>query len=249
MRIICVLLILLSVPGFAAQLLGTSCHMDSQHPEFAAFWNDSTQVDWGEKPIERSPGCSTHVFIRNDSPKPLQIDDVTLNGINLRKAVAFSTQRKMRKSVYPASVYFSDQDKNALIAAGEPVWWRVEPNSIPPGGVSEVTIRLRKSPIGKTLTVGVGDLEVSVPVKVNQPLIESISFGADAVYLYLPKSPVKVMTDGREIAFTAGHDSRITITPVTCKLAEPLTRASFHVLQAVFADGSKASAGLRAWSD
>ena len=253
MRVCCVLvLLLLAATAYGGMtVLGYSSHIDVQHPEFEAFWSDSSQLDWGEKPVKRAPGCSIHVFLRNDGPQPLEIQDVTLNGISLTKAVAFSEQRKMRKAVFPASIYFSSLPKDSLIAAGEPVWWRVEPNPIPQNGVSEVTIRLRRAPVGKTLTLEVGDMKASVPVKADQPRIESISFGPnlDQVYLYFSKAPTKVLMDGRAIKFTAKSYPNMDITPVVCKLNTALASASFHVFQGVYAGGIlTASAGIRAWS-
>ena len=252
MRVYCllVLLFLAAAAYGSVNVLGTSCHIDVQHPEFEAFWSDSSQLDWGEKPVKRASGCSVHVFLRNDGPQPLEIQDVTLNGISLMKAVAFSEQRKMRKAVYPASIYFSNLPKDSLIAAGEPVWWRVEPNPIAPNAVSEVTIRLRRAPVGKTLTIGIGALKASVAVKADQPRIESISFSPnlDQVYLYFSKAPTKVLMDGRAIKFTANSYPNMDITPVVCKLDTPLAKALFHVFQGTFADGTTACAGIRAWS-
>jgi len=250
---VCCVLVLLLLAATAyggMNVLGTSCHIDVQHPEFDAFWSDSSQLDWGAKPIQRPPGCSIHVFIRNDGAQALEIKDVTLEGISLKKAIAFSQDRKFRKLIFPASIYFSSLPKDSLIAAGEPVWWRVEPNPIPQNGVSEVTIRLRRAPIGKTLTIGLDALKVSVPVKADQPRVESISFGPnlDQVYLYFSKAPSKVLMDGRAIKFTAKSYPNMDITPVVCKLNTALASASFHVFQGVYAGGTTASAGIRAWS-
>jgi hypothetical protein len=252
MRVYCILVLLfLAAAAYGSvSVLGTSCRTDVQHPEFEAFWSDSSQLDWGAQPVKRPSGCSIHVFLRNDGPQPLEIQDVTLNGISLVKAVAFSEQRKMRKAVYPASIYFSNLPKDALIAAGEPVWWRVEPNPIPPNSVSEIVVRLRRAPIGKTLTIGLDALKIPVQVKSDQPRIESISFSPslNQVYLCITKAPTKVLIDGREIKFTAKTDTNLDITPVVCKLDKPLAKASFHAFTGVFQDGSAASAGIRAWS-
>ena len=255
MRICCILLILIcAVPSFGAlDVLGTSCHIDIQYPEFAAFWSDSRQLDWGEKPVERPSGCSIHVFVRNTAAEPLEIQDVTLEGISLSKAVAFSQQRKMRKAVFPAGIYFSDLPKaqrDTLIAAGEPVWWRIEPNPI--ASVSEIVIRLRRAPIGKTLALGVDGLKVSIPVKADQPRIEGISFGPnlDQVYVYFKgRQPSKMLMDGHEIASLIMSDPKLDISLAVCKLDKPLANASFHVFQGLYADGSTATAGIRAWSD
>ena len=237
MRLFLALLILFcAIPSCVAlDVLGTSCHVDVQYPEFAAFWSDSKKLDWGAKPELRPPGCSIHVFLRNNDPQPVEMQDVTLEGISLREAVVLSQERKLRKLIFPASIYYSKLPKaqrDALIAAGEPVWWRVEPN--PLDSVSEIVIRLRRAPIGKTLSVGVGTLKVLVPVKADQPRIESISFGPnlDEVYLYLHGGkPSKVLLDGTEIASSIVDDPKLDISLAVSKLDKPLAKASFHVFQ------------------
>ena len=87
------------------QLLGSHYRADVPYPQFARFWSDNCLLgeDWAESigrtiPRATTLGGSAHLFIRNDDPQPLTITDVTLQGISLREAIAFSDQRRLRKS-------------------------------------------------------------------------------------------------------------------------------------------------------
>jgi len=244
------------------EVLGSYYRPDTPFPQFAQFWGGSSQV---EKEAGSALGASVHVFVRNTGEQPLEIKDVLLEGVSLKQAIAFSDQRKFKKVAFAASIYFSDlpkAERDSLIAAGEPVWWKVEPESIPPAGTAQAVVRLRRAPSGEALRLGLrcadGVTEVSVPVKPSQSRVESISFSPtlDQVYLYLRhaepgKSPSRILMDGRDITSrsSVGRDANLDTVPVVCKLEAPLARASFHCFQAVYEDGSAAIGGIRAWAD
>ncbi len=253
----------------APQVLGTHYRADVPFPQFGRFWGDHCLLgeDWAEAvgrtiPRATALGGSLHLFIRNDDTGPLTIEDVTLQGISLRKAIAFSDQRRVRK---PASIYFSSltaRERQTLIDAGEPVWWRVDPPIVGPGETAEVTVRLRYVPKIPELRLEyrAGNLAMRAGVAIEEalPRIESVSFAQDLarVYLYLrdPRTPgakpERLFLDGQDITNRCRmfSDPGIELTPAVVQLRAPLTPGSLHSFQAVYADQRSAWAGVRAFA-
>lgn len=266
--------IVLAWAGTAAaagpELLGTYCRTDQPFPEFTRFWSEGAPSEDGPAnpdvqaaPRSVSPGCSLHVFVRNAESQPLRIDDVLLQGISLKKAIAFSEQRKNRK---PASIFFarlSDAERRTLIAAGEPVWYRVDPQPLAPGQIGEVTVRLRGVPKAADVRMELEHTDRTVPVTVavqsGSPRLEGVSFSPDLrevfVYLTHPKTrgqaPARILFDGQDVTRSAriGVDARIDVVPVVIRLAKAPPAGSFHCLEATYPDGTAAWAGIRAWHD
>lgn len=262
-----------SLPA-AAELdtLGALYRPDAPFPEFTCFWSDSGQRELqlrGQAAMEQAgkepQGGSIHLFLRNTAQSSVTIQDVLLEGVSLKRAVAFSEQGKLRENLHAASIHFSDlpaAERDRLISAGEPIWWKVDPQPIPAGGTAEVVVRLRLAPGSKTLRLGLehadGIAESAVPIHATQTRMESISFSpaVDTVFLYLRhpvpgKSPSRILMDGQDVTSLCaiGRDAGLDTVPVVCKLNDPLARASFHCFQAVYPDGTTATGGLRAWAD
>ena len=242
------------------QVLGASYRADKPFPQFQQFWSDSTQVEGARV---ASLGGSVHVYLRN-TDQPLRIDDVLLEGISLKRAIAYSEKRKFKGTLFAASIYYSDlsqAERDKIISLGEPVWWKADPQPVPSGGAAEVVIRLRKTPQADNLKVVLqyagGKVEASIPVKAEYPAIESIGFSPalDKVYLYSrhskPNEPVKVLMDGIDItsACTIGLDPKMPVTPIVCQPTSPLARGYYHTFQVTYSDGSTAIAGIRAFAD
>jgi hypothetical protein len=258
-----------SCSGEGPEILGVSYQADVPFPQFSQFWKDSSaeeEAATADVQKAREPlGGYVHVFLRNSGSEPIEIEDVLLEGVSLKKAVAYSDQRKFKKVARAANLYFSDlpqADRDRLISLGEPVWWKAEPATIPAQGVGEVVIRLRRTPKAEKVQIGVvaatGTLQASAPMHAQEPRVESIGFapGLYQVYLYVRhpekgRLPAKVLLDGEDITgrATVGKDSGLDTTPVVCRLSVALEPASFHVFQAVYDDGAKASAGIRAYAD
>lgn len=257
-----VLLLCSAAPAHAVEVLDAAFLPDVPFPEYSAYWSDSTLP---EPEPAKNLGGNIQVFIRNTGQKPIQVEDVLFEGISLKRAIAFSNQRKFKKVAFAASIYFSDladAERNRLIESGEPVWWKVEPQSIAPSQCGQIIIRLRRAPKSPALKLALrtsdGTTELSVSMKANQPRIQGISFSKnlDQVYLYLnhPKpgtAPTRVFVDGADVTVSCsiGMDKAVDVVPVVCPLKSPLERASFHCFQAIYADGLKATAGIRAWND
>ena len=261
---------MLPVGAGAAQtldVLATYYRPDEPFPEFNHIWREREpdEAEAGATSAARQPvlGASVHVLVHNATSDVLAIDDVLLQGISLKRAIAFSDQRKNRK---PASIYFaalSAAEKQTLVDAGEPIWWRVDPPSLMPGQTGEATIRLRFAPKPETLRIDLahaqGRVMATVLRRAAPPRFEGISFSPDRrdVYLYLKnpaspgKGPARILIDARDVTLSAriASDSKTTVTPVVLRLDTPLEGLSFHGWRALWPDGSMAVAGIRVWSD
>ena len=207
-------------------------------------------------------GACLQLYIRNASAKTVAITNVNFQGVSLAEAIAFSDQGTT--SLSPASIHFSKlppADIDRLLAAGEPVWWKAEPPSLPPGGFAEVTIRLRRQTRIKTALEVLANNAVwkaRVPAR-EAPRFTGISFSPslNVVYGYVQHpqwpgaTPVKVLLDGRDLTArtTIASDSRADVVPLVLRLGQPLDKGSFHCFQAIYHDGSMAIAGIRAWGD
>jgi hypothetical protein len=64
-------------------------------------------------------------------------------------------------------------------------------------------------------------------------------------------SPAQILLDGQDITgqSTISADDSMDVLPVVCNLGSPLTKGSFHCFQAVYGDGSRASAGARVYAE
>ncbi len=104
-------------------------------------------------------GATLRVFLRNASGAPRGIDAVLLNGIDLAQHIL--PIHREHRGLRAASHLLNDDSrtppavKQRLDALGAPIWYRVRPNPIPPGGFTEVTIRLRTIPTTSSLEISV----------------------------------------------------------------------------------------------
>lgn len=252
----------------AVQIIDAFLVADRPFPEFVQYWSDLEPGEWAAaaaRERQRVLGGYIHIYVKNDTAQPVTIDDVLLQGISLKRAIAYSSQRKYKKVTYAASIYFanlSKAERETLINAGEPVWWKVDPSQIKPGESAGVTIRLRRLTPGAGIKVSLkmGDRTLEVPVDpvARKSLVKSVGFGEGLkeIYLYFESSNSqaklqRILLDGQDITSmcTIGLDSRVHVSPVVCKLPSALVRGSFHCFTGIYDDGSKASAGLRCWGD
>ncbi len=274
-RLACVAALAAGLSGASAlaapiEVLSAQYLADIPFPDYAPYWAQSSSpvhdsvLSAGRQPDPRPLGGSVHVFLKNTGDQTVEVEDLLLEGISLKRAIAFSDQRKFKRLVYAASLYFSDlgdTERKRLIEMGEPVWWRVRPARIGPGECAEAMVRLRSAPpAGLKLTVqcgGGGLAEAAITTDSAPPHIESISFSQklDTVYLYCQtsggKGPTKILVDGVDVTERSeiGADAHASLAPVEISLPKPASRMSFHCFQALYASGAEASAGTRAFAD
>ncbi len=258
--------------AMSSDIAAAAYHPDTPFPEFMPLWREGWpwKDEHGEKmryAYEGMPlGGYLFVHLRNPGPAPLQVSDVLLSGVSLCEGIAPQPGVKVTgEDRFPSSLLFSNLPRaqiDRLMTAGEPVWWKAEPMSIPPGGMGEVTVRLRRDPRVDRLRVGLScdngkTLETVVKTDEPQPRFFSINFssGLDEVFAYLrhPSGtgipPNRMLVDGKDVTAhcTIAADRAVNTVPVVIQLERPFEESTFHVFQAVYPDGSAATAGLRAW--
>jgi hypothetical protein len=256
------------VAALSSDVVGSAYRADIPFPQFLHLWSEGWALkdQQGETLQYASTnmplGAYVHVYLHNSSTNAASVTDVKLQGVSLTEAIAFSNRKS--GDIAPASIHFSElpkTDLDRLIAAGEPVWWKVEPPSLPPGGFAEVTVRLRRQPrTPVTLQALAGESTWTAQVTpANTPRFMGISFnpGLDTVYAYVQHpqpahaAPVKILLDGEDVTSrtTIAADPALNVTPLVISPAQPLARGSFHCFVATYDDGSAAMAGIRAWGE
>ncbi|HOB74420.1 MAG TPA: hypothetical protein PKG54_07830 [Phycisphaerae bacterium] len=252
------------------EVIGAVSRADTPFPQFTHLWSEGWALESKDgDPLQSTrvdlpPGAYLHVYLRNASAGRVEVNDVLLEGVNLSKAIAFSHQAKV-SGMWPASLHFSKLPKDQidrLIEAGEPVWWKAEPWTVPAGGATEVVVRLRRLPRPAALQVEVvaGEERASVRVPCGGPAaprVEGLSLSAslDEVVLYArhPKRetrPMGMRMDGRDLMSRSriAFDPELGVVVVSARLESMLARGSFHLFEVAYADGSVARAGQRAFS-
>ena len=254
-------------PGALPRVLDAAYRADSPFPEYLPFWTESWSLkdasgetlQYAGRDMPR--GGNVHVFLLNTDSRPLSVDDVLLQGVSLTRAVAFSDDSRKR-GLHPAGIRFAEltaEKLEALEQAGRPVWWRIEPNPIPPHGAAELLVRLRGQPqtqtLGLSITCPPGSRRARVGTSSARPPIEGIGFAPalDSLHAYVSSTapPAHVFLDGRDVTHRAqlAHDADVGLAFVEVQLDEPLPRGSFHCVQVRCSDGRTASAGLRAYAE
>ena len=211
-------------------------------------------------------GAAVHVFLKNNNSASVTIQDAQLAGVSLNQALTLINQGQ---TVLPTSIYLANSSNlitapqlQTLVNAGEPVWYKFAPATVPPGGTAQVAVRLRRPPTTPSINLNVvhsaGSTNVAVTVQTNQPALAGVSFSADLTKVYLywrvaqpGQAPGQVLMDGVDVTAntTTSTDAAVNLAPSILQFSQALTNGSFHVFQGVFGDGQKATAGLRAWSN
>lgn len=242
---------------------------DVPYPQFMHLWSEGWALKTRDGELasyahkDMPLGAYVQVCFQNRSSNSVAVSDVKLEGVALSAALPFSPHRAGR--MHPASIHFSKLPKEeiaALTAAGEPVWWKVEPPRLAPGAFGEATIRLRRQTKAAAVTVEIIATNASWQARVQtnaQPRFLGIAFdpGLNTVYAYLSSpaprraTPVRLFLDQEEVTARAtfASDPAVNVAPVVLRLPRPLARGSFHCFRALYDDGSAAVAGIRAWSD
>lgn len=238
----------------AVVIVDAAYRVDRMFPEFYSFWKSSYK--WGDSVPASNPGASLCVYLHNNGTSAVTVSDISINGQSLSSAMRCSDD------LFYCSKQACGTGTNAtMVAAGEPLWWRVSQNPIPAGGTTEIRVRMRAK-VSATLSLAVSagsSLPATVITTVDPPRIAGIGYSSDStkVYLYL-RHPVKgtvptqILVDNVDktssCAIGAG-DSDAEIQPVCINLGSALARGSYHTFQAVYADGSKATDGIRVYND
>lgn len=250
-------------------LLDAAYRADESFPQFAPFWHEDASLPQSTNAAGRRQtnserlGGAIHIFVRNSSYRPLELEDVLLEGLSLRNSLAYSDQRMKRKF---ASIDFANMTEDArqqLVRVGEPVWFKIDPRPIPVGGVGQVVIRLRQTPqtpmVKLELVYGDNRTALTVRSEPSQPRVAGLSFSnhLDSVYMYFrrldtdDRIPSKILLDGNDITMMTWLPRACPgpIVPAVVRLTKPLVPASLHCFQGIYGDGTMASASARVWAD
>lgn len=280
-RFLCILVLTVAVwivpstpaSAEAGTLLGADFRPDTPFPEFAPLWREG----WGLRDekgdliryatANMPLGGYLHAFISNPGTSGLKIEDVSLQGISLVRAIAPDGPGKNRDNRFASSIAFGNlsvDEMNTMIAAGEPVWWKADPFEIPPQGSAEIVIRLRRVPQVEKIAISVSTDKAApivghIDIKAKSPQIVSIGFSpaCDRAYLYLKHPdrnavPKSVRIDGHDVSggTRIASDPSQTITPAVVKLDQPIKQGAFHLFEVGYQDGSSARSSIRVdWPD
>ncbi len=239
----------------AVTLLGVQYQQDDPLTEYLCLWHDR---DYPTSCGADSVGANLHVYVRNDGASAVTVNDVTLAGYSLDTVITL----KEFNGHYPYSIYYYwDNPPQAIFDAGEPVWFKADPPTIPPGGVAQAVIRLRRVPVTNPVSVGVvtsaGTVNTTIPIDANAPQLASVGFSPDRTQVTLHwrrsggAAPVAVKMDGTDVTantVTVG-DPGVNFAASVITLPAPLSAMSYHVFQGAYGDGKTATASLRTRAD
>lgn len=242
----------------ALEVLDAVYHPDRMLPEWNYFYSSSYRP--GDVVPDRVQGGHIYVYLYNNGTGSVTVSDFTINGMGLVAGLKCYTDKTYRCDLYACSVYYP-YVKQTLVDAGEPVWWRVEPSTIPAGGVGEVVVRMRRTVAG-TLACGVvagSTIPLSIPVSATDgPRVMDHFYdaGGGKLYLYVRhpvsgKIPTAVYVDQTNVTSncTFAADPNLDVVAIRVSPSPSLARGTYHVFRAVYDDGTKASFGLRVYSD
>ncbi len=236
-------------------VLGVGYQQDKPYSEYQCLWHDKDYPTTCGVPA--ATGANVHAYLRNDGSSAVTVSDVTLAGYSLNKILRAKIigDHPPLRSIF----YYWDNPPQDIYDAGEPIWYKADPATIPPGGVAQVVVRLRFVPRTRPVSLGIvtsaGTLPVSVPVVADSPQLASVGFSPDlkTVYLHWRRadgvSPATILMDGRDVtaSTTTVSDPTLNFGATALELASPLAAMSYHVFQGVYLDGSTATASTRAW--
>lgn len=240
----------------AVSLLGVQYQEDDPFTEYQCFWKDSSYPTSCGVPL---PGANLHVLLKNDGTSAVTLDDVILAGYNLKSILK---QNDLNGHITNSIWFYWDNPPQSVLDAGEPSWYKMDPQSIPAGGVGQVIVRLRRVPTTPTLAVSVdtsaGVLNTNIAVDANAPQLANISFSEDLRKVYLTwrrtggvasAAPSTIKMDGADagsITTTVGDPSYDFAVSVV-SLSTALPEMSYHVFQGIYSNGQMATGGVRAW--
>ena len=137
-----------SAVNAAVQVIGVQYQPDQLFPEYNCIWHDRNYPTSCQSNI---PGCNVHVFLKNTGGGPVTVTDATVKGYSLEDILQDGDIIGARSLYYNWDIPPAD----LVTGAGEPVWYKASPRTIPAGGVGQVVVRLRYIPTDPAVAVGV----------------------------------------------------------------------------------------------
>ncbi|MCF7854149.1 MAG: hypothetical protein K9N51_05065 [Candidatus Pacebacteria bacterium] len=209
-----------------------------------------TEWEWSEGwshwrqyfPHHFKRGATIHAFVKNTGEEPLQITGISLNGA-------------------PMEALQTTPEK-----VGQVVWHRVNPETIAPGNIGTVYVRLRnipRDPIALRLSTE-NDRQLSTTIDADTH--EKIRLGhvgfnriMDTAYVYVDNYSESIFTlrniyvDGKDLTGTSRTIQKTTAPGrpalVVIPLGEPLEYGSFHCFKVTTEEGETAMYQVRVRDD
>ncbi len=236
----------------AVTLLGVQYQQDNPYTEYQCIWHDRNYpTDCGAV----VGGSNIHAYLKNTGASSVTVSDATLAGYSLKTVIKRSSTYHNANSIY----FYWDNPPQSILDAGEPVWYKADPSTIPPGGVAQVVVRLRHVPVTQPVSLGIvtsgGSVSATIPVDANAPQLASVGFSQDRTKVYLHwrraggAAPTTIKMDGVDVTantITVG-DPSVNFAASVLTLGSALPQGSYHVYQGIYTDGKTATASLRTW--
>jgi len=236
-------------------LLGVQYQEDNPYTEYLCYWHDR---NYPTSCSTDHPGANLHVYLKNDGGSAVTLDDVDLETYSLDYAL----KQKWQGDHDCNSIWFRwDNPPDAILNAGEPAWYRMDPVSIPAGGVGQVIVRCRRVPTTTPLDVDVDTsanvIYADVTVDNTAPMLANISFSQDlkTVYMYWRRpngtAPTTIKMDGTDVTSSCETVSDVNLD-MACTVytrSTALTEMDYHVFQGIYSDSKEALGGIRVWKN
>jgi len=238
-------------------LLGVQYQEDEFDSDFYCFWD--VQDYPTSCPTYYAPGANAHVFFKNTGESSVTIDDIELEDYSLPVVIK---EKVLGQNVAHSIYFYWDDPPSAIMNAGEPVFYRCEPQTtVPAGEVGMVTVRLRSVPSTDPIDIDVeastNTITGSIDIDNTVPRVANVSFSSDrkTVYIHWRRSdntaPATIKMDGTDIttdcATENDSDYDFCVTKYTRSTA--LSNMSLHVYEGIWSDSEKALAGVRTYAN
>lgn len=182
----------------------------------------------------QKPAGALHIYLKNLDIKPITISKISIEGKNIDEL--------LKENI---------------------IWYRVNPETIAPGNISETIIRFREKPEKNIMNIqffAETGSSIQMKIEMKLPIIKigyvAFNQNIDQMYVYIEKRSneqlglSKVYLNGTDITSNAeiyAPQFFKDVSLVKIKLPEPLKYGSFHTVKIISTTGEAAASLFRAW--
>ena len=210
------------------------------------------------------PGGHYLIVIRNTGKTPMEITDIVLDEVSVIDGLKTHGDLKATSIWHEEDLTHPSSPIRTLMDAGEPIWYKIRPTSVAPGGLGFVLIRTRLAPshpVGIRITDNRGSTSAAVVKPENSKArIAYVSFGANCkqIVVFARKLTSDDLTLDRayldEVDITAqcrfaSQDFWHDLGILTVALDVPLKEGSHHLLRLTTKQGVEIADMVRAKKD
>ncbi len=210
------------------------------------------------------PGGHYLIVIRNTGKTPMEVADILLDGVSVIDGLKTQGELKSTSIWHGEDLAEPSAPIQKLAEAGEPIWYKIRPSSIPPGELGFVLMRTRVAPT-RPIEVEITDNRGATCTAVAKPekpmaRIAYAGFGAncDQIVVFARKLTTEDLTLDRvyldEVDITAQcrfatQDFWNDLGILTVALETPLVEGSHHLLRLTTKQGIEIADMVRAKKD